>query len=185
MNKQKRIIVGCVIGAIVLLVLGIAGVLMYHYSNSVHKEDNEALIDVAKQYVLQEETDAEIIRYSELVKKEDMGVIAILVEYKEDGQSHACCVYFSEHRWLKNRYCVEGANGTLIGEIIADSQYVGENVVIFIRGVGIEENVGTFRIDEIDYTGVVTDEMYLDILLQDEFENITESPTAFDVEVNK
>lgn len=164
-KNTKSIAIKIIFFIVVIIILCIGGIFFYRQKDYVNVNDDEKMLTKADEYILHWNHEASIIEHSKVIKKPEMGIAAILVKYKMEQEDYVSCVYFVCKR--KNVYYLEGAQETACGEIVADSQYVNGEQIMFIRGMDIPQTVTSFRIDEIGYEAEVTGTMYLDIIATD------------------
>lgn len=184
-HKKKIIIIGV---SIMLLLVCIVPFVVLHLSY-VDVNDDERIIEFVEKYVgdmhihignddeVEKSEDIEIVSTSDIVKDEELGVLAVLVKYKCAEGEKIKCVYLARNKWFDNLYEVQGAIGATEGEIVASSQDVNDINVAFIRGMDIPENITEYYVEELDYAGKVKNGWCLEMMQ-------TEELTHFVVDTN-
>lgn len=145
-------------------VLLLCGFQYYLHNNDIVTNKNTGkIIEVADQYIELMDKPDKIISHSSVCEKKDLGLMCILVVYQINNEKNVDCVYFERGKILKNAYHLSGAVGSDVGELIADSQIINDKNIVFVRGCQIED-IQSFKINKLNYTGKVKDGIYLDMI---------------------
>ena len=165
-KKTTRIIA---IGAVLIFAV-VSVVLGYNISkNYVEIDNDEKIVEMAKDYILNINEKAEVTEVSEVVRQEELGLVSVLIKYEQGKEKNAYCVYLSKTKYFDNMYEIQGALGTETGEIVADSQKINGKYVAFIRGIDIPDNISNYSVEKLDYAGAVENGWCLEIVETDCF----------------
>lgn len=176
MGTKKKIIVALA-SIIILVLLCVICIFAYRYWNSVNIYDEIEILKEADEYIMSFYEDASIIEHSEIVTRSEYGVAAVLVGYEIDDEYRVDCVYFVRDRYFSNIYHIEGAQGTVDGEIVADSQYIKSQMIIFVRGMHIPKEITSFKIPALGYEAEIQNHIYLDIIIP--------ASTQYEIEISE
>jgi len=177
MNKKgKYYLIGIV--AVILLSVAVVSLITWNRKKDyVNHDDDEKLIQMSKDYVNHWEGTVSYTEDALVVKKADIGIIAVLLEFEKGGENNTYCVYFSVVEAGKDDYVLKGAQVAKAGSVVAEGQYVGEGVAVFIYGSGLSEETKNVYVEELAYEGKIEDNRFLDVIMSDS------SPKPYEVTV--
>ena len=161
MTKKSKLwryaIAGIVVVAIILA--GVAGAYLHNHP-MINSNQKEKVIEAADAYLIQTSNPDEILEHSAIVKKDNLGLMAVMVKYETEGKTYAECIYFEKQAF--SFYEVSGAVGVKSGTITASCQEVREKKILFVRGMGLKEEK-EFTVKEVGYKGKIKGKNFLDL----------------------